>query len=137
MRTIYLILITFICVQLSCTKTSEKEELPNLLVGKWELYEIFVSDGANSDWITPPEIMYHSLSFFNNGEYFFLIEPEECQIGNYTFTEDLIFLSPNSINCNGGNIHYYFRSEDLLEIVEDENSCVEACSKRYIRIDNK
>jgi hypothetical protein len=137
MKTIYLILITFICVQLSCTKASEKEELPNLLVGKWELYEIFVSDGANSDWITPPEIMYHSLNFYNNGEYLFLIEPAECQNGNYTFTEESIFLSPDSNNCTSGNISYYFRSEDLLELIEENNSCVEICSKRYIRIDNK
>lgn len=142
MKTTYLILITLLCITTACTK-DESDKEKDLILGSWELKEIYSNDGSssNGEW-QPPNTIY-KYTFLDDNT-FTSTRFLECDYGTYTFTEDTIELNFGCENFTTGieippgvfKENYTFENNHLI-LVPTYLSCDEGCGWKFKRIQSE
>jgi len=133
MKTIYLILIALLGFQTSCTKSETIDENQDRLIGKWQLVEIFGSDGGEGNWSIVENGYFYQ--FKENG----VLESNRFNCnGNYTLEENLEFNLLISFNCDENQFQDYhkFEFEEENLIIWDEG-CIEGCAGKFKRFQDQ
>ncbi|NCT18791.1 MAG: hypothetical protein COZ75_13595 [Flavobacteriaceae bacterium CG_4_8_14_3_um_filter_34_10] len=137
MKTIYLILITLLSFQSSCTKADNINVKQNELLGKWQLIEVFDIYSGNSEnpW-TPIEngLLY---TFLKNG----VMESSEFNCnGTYIFNSENEYQLQINFNCNEIQYSGVFKvtfQENTLILEEKDTTCDEGCAEKFRRIQDE
>lgn len=142
MKITYLILIALLFITTACTK-DESDKEKDLILGSWELKEIYSNDGSanNGEW-QPPNTIY-KYTFLDDNT-FTSTRFLECVYGTYTFTEDTIELNFGCENFTTGienppgvfKENYTFENNHLI-LVPTYLSCDEGCGWKFKRIQSE
>jgi len=141
MKTIYLILISFLFIITACNK-EENDKQEELIYGSWELIEVFISYGSsNSGWQQASSSYFYNFyedNTFNSNRFV------ECDFGSYTFTENTIELNYGCEDFTTGienppgvfTENYTFENNHLI-LVPTYLICDEGCGWKFKRIQNE
>jgi len=93
MKNIFLILVI---IFLGCSESSEEpNNIPNELIGKWKIDEIFTTEGGSpATWSSYDSGEIYDIWLKENGTYIDVNTDENCNNGTYIITENQITFSP-------------------------------------------
>lgn|SRR5690606_29975784 len=127
-------LIYLLCLMLSfsCSNSDGKPEnnVPQELIGKWKLIEIYSSDGTTSSWSPYDSGEVYDIWFKENGTVIFIGNSENCMDASYSVTGNNIYYSNNPCTTEDP-IFIEFLTES--ELILDLNS-IEPHKSKFIKL---
>lgn len=115
----------------SCSQDDKDQSVKNTIIGKWQLIEVYSSDGGSNPQWHPVENGY-TYTFYNNA----IVKSSKygCE-GTFSITDSSVHLE---FDCDSVKINGYFDFkfiEKNLILTPNPNTCIEGCDEKFMKIE--
>lgn len=130
-KVILIILVTITCFACSKNDENSKNEIPDKLIGKWKITEIYSTDGGSpATWSVYDSGEVYDIWFKENQIVSFTGNSNECMSASYSVIESSIYYTNNPCTTEDPIIIELLND---YELILDLNN-IEPYKSKYIRV---